>query len=133
MDELISKINESNVMRGVFLLFFIIGSRYLNKDFHDGIDNLFDSYIIRQLVIFSAVIIATKDVKISLLLTLGYIVIFHYLLRSKNLIKDKQMDDDIEFQPPPMNLKVQRQLPDIKDIALEPSYGINDNFNSMYY
>ena len=58
-----------------------IGSRYLHMEFPKSLDYLFENYVfLRWLVVFAISYIATKNFKLSLLLTLLFILIFRYIL-----------------------------------------------------
>ena len=65
------------------MLLMNIGSRYLYMEFPKSIDHLFVNYrILRWLVVFSIAYIATKKIKLSLLLTLIFILVFKYILNN---------------------------------------------------
>jgi len=62
-----------------------IGGKYLALDLPKNIDVLFENYaILRYLILFSVFFIATRDIKISVLLTLFYFIIIKFLINENS-------------------------------------------------
>lgn len=84
MDQLIFHINNNKIFAGCAMIIMNIGGRYISKDLPHSLDNIFKNILIRRLVIFCIVFIATRDIKISFLITLVYILLFSILLNEKS-------------------------------------------------
>jgi hypothetical protein len=72
-----------------------VGSRYIGMDLPKSLDNIFQHVWLRQLVVFSIAFVATHDIKISIFITLLFILIFTILLNenSKGCILPKHYID----------------------------------------
>ena len=70
LDGFFTKINTNKYLFGLCMIFLNIGSKYLITDlsspFHKA---LLSSKFVRRLLIFTIVFIATRDIKISLILS----------------------------------------------------------------
>ena len=74
-------LNASKLFGGTAMLLMNLGGRHIIKDVPDFFDDIFDHPLARRLVVFCIAFIATRDIKISLLITLLFIIIFSYLLK----------------------------------------------------
>ena len=73
----------SLLLNGCLMLLMNIGGRYLQIELPKSLEYLFKKYmILRWLIIFAISYVATKNVKISILLTLIFILVFKYLLNT---------------------------------------------------
>ena len=85
MDSLLVNLSNNKLFAGSIMLITNIGSKYLVLDMPQTIEKLFSSYIIlRSLVIFSIFFMATRDIKISILLTLLFFIIIKYFINDKS-------------------------------------------------
>ena len=84
-----------------------IGGKYLMKEFPETIDFFFNEYkFLRYLVIFSIAFVATRNIKIAILLTLLIILVMKFLLEpnskfsliNKNKIKKPEINKNVEYQ-----------------------------------
>ena len=63
-----------------------IGSRFLISEIPNNLHILFENLWIKRFFIFSVIFIATRDIKIAILFTLIYIIMFNYIFNSKSNI-----------------------------------------------
>lgn len=85
IDTLLLNLSNNKIFAGCILLLTNIGGRYLSIDFPKNMDALFNQYfILRCLVLFSVFFMATRDIKISLLLTLLFFIIIHFFINEKS-------------------------------------------------
>jgi hypothetical protein len=73
MDTALSNIAISPYFNGSIMLLMNIGGKYLAMDLPKNLDSLFINYaFLRYIVLFSIFFMATRNIKISLLLTDGF-------------------------------------------------------------
>lgn len=74
-------LNNSKILGGIAMILMNLGGRHIVKDVPEFFDDLFENKIIRTIVVFCIAFVATKDIKIALLITLIFILLFTYLLK----------------------------------------------------
>jgi len=85
MDSVLINLSNSPIFNGSIMLLSNIGGKYLALDLPKNIDVLFENYaILRYLILFSVFFIATRDIKISVLLTLFYFIIIKFLINENS-------------------------------------------------
>lgn len=84
VDVLFNILNGSRFFAACVMLLMNIGGRYISKDIPDYIFNIFEFPIMRALTVFSIAFIASRDVKVSLIIALFFVVLFKYLLDDKS-------------------------------------------------
>jgi hypothetical protein len=93
INDLIENLNSSKYFSGIMMLLLNVGSKHISKELSFLQDDFLNHKIIRRLLIFVVVFIATKDIKVSFLITLGFIIIvtgfFHEESKYCILPKDK--------------------------------------------
>jgi hypothetical protein len=97
MEQLLFYLNNNKLFTGCAMIVMNIGGRYISKDLPRSLDNIFKHIWIRRLVIFCIAFIATHDIKISLLITLSYILIFSILLNENSgmcILPESYLDFD---------------------------------------
>lgn len=77
-------LNSSRIFAGCVMILMNLGSRYITKDIPDDFFKIFEKAIVRYITVFCILFITTRDVKISLFLTLCFIIIFKHLLNKKS-------------------------------------------------
>jgi hypothetical protein len=101
MDNILFELSNSKIFAGTILLLSNIGGKYLSIDLPKNIDSIFTNYfILRCLVLFSVFFMATRDIKISLLLSLLFFIIVYYFIDEKSsfcLLSSKK-DDEISLE-----------------------------------
>ena len=85
MDTALIHLSNSQLFNGSIMLLSNIGGKYLALDLPKNIDVLFENYaILRYLILFSVFFIATRDIKISVLLTLFYFIVIKFLINENS-------------------------------------------------
>ena len=85
MDIALSNIAISPYFNGSIMLLMNIGGKYLAMDLPKNLDTLFINYaFLRYIVLFSIFFMATRDIKISILLTLLFFIISRYFINEKS-------------------------------------------------
>ena len=86
MDSALINLSNSPLFNGSIMLLSNIGGKYLALDLPKNIDVLFQDYaILRYLILFSIFFMATRDIKISILLTLFYFIIIKFLINEDSM------------------------------------------------
>lgn len=91
-------LNESKYSAGIAMLMLNIGSKYISIGLSKSQESYLTSNLARQLLIFSAAFVATKDLLISLSLTLIFILFADYIFNetSRFCILPKQLTKIID-------------------------------------
>ena len=93
IENFITTLNTSKYFSGIMMLLLNVGGKHISKELSFLQDSFLDHKIIRRLLIFVVVFIATKDVKISFLITVGFIILVTGVLNEESkyciLPKDK--------------------------------------------
>ena len=92
--ELFNTLNTSNFFIGIMMILLNIGSKYIEVDLQNH-KQLLNTKIMRRLVIFTIVFIATKDILTSLIVTAVFIILVLNLFNteSKYCILPKSIKD----------------------------------------
>lgn len=139
-DTIFKNIEENNLSHGIFFLIYLIGSKYVFKNVPKTIRNLFELFLIRTLVIFSASFVATKNTRNAIILTIVYIIIFEFTFNPKSVFcltgcKPQKNKEEIDVainnqtiiqqqQPAPQQQQIQTQLPPLQmDMNQQMSQG----------
>lgn len=67
--------NSSKYMAGIMMILMNLGGRYISTEISDFQEEFFESPYVRRIFIFVVCFIATRDVKVSLILTIVFIVL----------------------------------------------------------
>ena len=97
IDLIINQINSSKLVGGLFMFIMNIGSKYISQEIPDDLDKYFNKYkFLRYIVVFSIAFIATRDIKMSLILLLLFIILFKHLFKpeSKSCILPVEGEED---------------------------------------
>ena len=91
LSEILLSLNTSRVISAMLMLTMNIGSKYIGKDVPIAVDIIFEYFWARMFVIFCIAYISTKDILVSILILLFYILVFSYILndRSKSCVLSK--------------------------------------------
>jgi hypothetical protein len=85
IDNLLVELAGNKIFTGCVLLMTNIGGRYLSIDFPKNLDSIFTQYfVLRCLVLFSVFFMATRDIKISLLLSLLFFIVIYFFINEKS-------------------------------------------------
>ena len=101
IDTILMDLSNNKLFGGCLMLLTNIGGRYLALELPDNLEKLFSNYfILRYLVLFSIFFMATRDIKISILLSLLFFIIIKYAINEKSnwciLKKDNKSENNIE-------------------------------------
>jgi hypothetical protein len=77
-------LNTSKLFFGITMLTMNIGGRYVSDEIPEVVKKLFQLKVIKALFVFSVIFIGTKDTKVSILITLIFLILFRYLLRTNS-------------------------------------------------
>ena len=82
---ILTSLNSSLFFNGCVMFIMNIGAKYLVSEIPETIDYLFKKYIfLKWLVVFSIAFVATKNIKISIILTILFFIVFKCLLNPNN-------------------------------------------------
>ncbi len=85
MDEFIHIwINSNKIFTGIIMILMNLGSKYISLDIPLSIENIFKKKEFRIFFVFCVVFISTHDFKISILITLLFILFFKFLLNDNS-------------------------------------------------
>jgi hypothetical protein len=85
IDNVLLNLANSKLFTGCIMLISNIGGKYLSLDIPSNMDKLFSSYyILRCIVLFSIFFMATRDIKISILLSLLFFIISNFFINEKS-------------------------------------------------
>ena len=85
IDSLLISLSNSKLFSGCIMLLTNLGGKYLALDMPVNVEKLFSNYsILRYLVIFSIFFMATRDVKISLVLSLLFFIVVYFFINEKS-------------------------------------------------
>ena len=85
LDSVLNKIGSNKVVIGLLMLFMNLCARHIIKDLSTSFHiKIFTSKFARRFSIFAILFIATRDIKISLILTAVFVIIFLNLLNEKS-------------------------------------------------
>lgn len=85
MDNLLITLSNSKIFAGAIMLLTNVGGKYLALEIPSSIDKLFtQNYILRYLVVFSIFFMATRDIKMSIVLALLFFIIIRFFISEKS-------------------------------------------------
>jgi len=80
MLQYIELLNNSKIFSGIVMILLNIGSKYVSIDISKAQEKFLSSNIIRKFLIFTIVFTATRDIIISIFLTMFFIILNKYIL-----------------------------------------------------
>ena len=83
-DYLTSNLNNSPVAIGTLILFTNLGGRYMMLDLPTGVEVFFSNFTVRQFIIFFVALMATRNIKTSILIFLLFTLFFYYLFNENS-------------------------------------------------
>lgn len=81
----ISKLDNNKLLAGISIIMLNIGSRYLVLDLSENTKQLLQFSIIRRVTLFCIFYLGTRNFKMSVLLTAGFIIISAGLFNEKSM------------------------------------------------
>ena len=73
--QIINSLNNSRFFAGILMILMNLGSKYISLELSESQDEFFSNIIIRRIIIFTVVFIATKDIIISFIITTCFIIL----------------------------------------------------------
>ena len=84
LEKIVSSLNSSKYFSGVMMLLLNIGGKQISKELSLFHENVLNHKVIRRFFVFVAVFVATKDIKISLIVTVVFIILVTGLLHEES-------------------------------------------------
>ena len=111
---------KSTILIGLSIIIMNLGGGYIRKEVPDYIEEFFNTPILRRFFIFIVVLIYTKDIGTSLIVTLLFIIIFSILLneKSKYCILTKNMISKIQNKNKPSKIEIMNCLQKVNEYML---------------
>ena len=70
----------STILIGICILIMNIGGVYIRKELPDYMDEILNIPIIRRIIVFTVVLLYTKDIETSIIITIIFIIFIKFLL-----------------------------------------------------
>ena len=83
-NQIMSQANNSPIIAGSAMLFLNIGSRYIDLGFSKTQEKAIKGSVARELLIFSIVFVATKNIFMSVVLTFIFFILTEYIFNEKS-------------------------------------------------
>jgi hypothetical protein len=84
LDPVLNHVNGSRFFAGCIMIIMNLGGKYLAMEVPDNVQSIFAHPWMRKLTIFGIAFLATRDIKIALILSLVFIVLNRYILNEKS-------------------------------------------------
>ena len=87
----IYNLNNSKFFAGILMILMNLGSKYISLELSESQDEFFSNVVIRRIMIFTVVFIATKDIIVSFIITACFIILVSGLFNQNSkycLIRD---------------------------------------------
>ena len=72
---IIHTLNNSKFFAGILMILMNIGSKYISLELSETQDEFFSNIVIRRIMIFVVIFIATKDIITSLIITACFVIL----------------------------------------------------------
>jgi hypothetical protein len=100
IDSILLNLSNSKLFSGCIMLLTNIGGKYLMMELPNNIEKIFsNNFLLRYLVLFSILFMATRDVKTSILLSLLFFIVIKFLLNEKSffcLVTENKIENKTE-------------------------------------
>jgi len=70
----------STVLIGICILIMNLGGVYIRKELPDYMDDILNTPTIRRIIVFTVVLLYTKDIETSIIITIIFIIFIKFLL-----------------------------------------------------
>jgi hypothetical protein len=84
VDQFLNSLSNNKIFIGFVMIMLNIGGRYLMMELPKNIDNLFNNSWMRLLIVFCISFMGTRDIKISIIITLIFILFMKYLFHEES-------------------------------------------------
>jgi len=82
--EIGKSLNESKLLLGISIILLNVGSRYIELGFTKTQEDALRNGVAREILLFSMIFIATRDVIISILMTAAFVILADHILNDKS-------------------------------------------------
>ena len=79
IDVIFDFLNTSRLFNGLIMIGLNIGGKYIGLEIPKNLDNHFNHNIFRKIFVFCLAFMATHCIKLSLIITLLFVIVFKYL------------------------------------------------------
>ena len=116
IDNLLIELSNNKLFGGAVMLLTNIGGKYLAQELPTNLEKMFSNYfILRYLVLFSIFFMATRDIKISILLSLLFFIFIKFFINEKSTFCLVSNDDKNQV----INDKISREEYEKAKIVVE--------------
>lgn len=85
IDDILVELSNSKLFSGCLMLLTNLGGKYLAMELPNNLDKIFiNNFLLRYLVLFSIFFMATRDVKISILLCFLFFIIIKFFINENS-------------------------------------------------
>ena len=122
IDNLLIELSNNKLFGGAVMLLTNIGGKYLAQELPTNLEKIFSNYfILRYLVLFSIFFMATRDIKISILLSLLFFIFIKFFINENSTFCLVSNDDKIQL----INNKISREDYEKAKIVVEKFKDLN--------
>jgi hypothetical protein len=144
MDNVLLLVNQNKIVWGVSMLMLQFGARYVIGDLGKAHEMILSNEISKKLVVLAMFFVATRDVAVSFILTIAYIVIVDGILHEKRkfcllprnitekINNSKTTISTNDFQKAQEIIKQYQEQQNPKDIPTSET-SIKDNLSYLNY
>lgn len=84
MEQIIQVLNNDKAFAGLIAILMNIGGKHLYSEIPQTVDVIFQNVWLKRLIIFGIAFISTRDIKIALLITVLFVIVFNHLINDKS-------------------------------------------------
>ena len=84
--KVVFSLNNSKVFAGIIMLMMNIGSRYIQVKFSKSQEAFMKNYVVREVLIFAVCWMATRDLYLSIILTVSFYIITEHLFNEESKV-----------------------------------------------
>ena len=88
----LDQLSENKLFIGLIMVLVNIGARFIIEEFSEDHIKIIKNPYFRKLIVFSSVFMATRDIIISLIVTLIFAIVINEILNNKES-NDKELND----------------------------------------
>lgn len=95
LNDTINTINKNNIVYGFVMIFLSVASKYVDFGFTASQEKILKKFIAREVIIFAIIFSGTRDIIISLAVTITISLIFKYFFDEKSpycVLSDRLID-----------------------------------------
>tara|TARA_Y100000389_G_C17278175_1_gene421537 strand:+ start:148 stop:525 length:378 start_codon:yes stop_codon:yes gene_type:complete len=112
-------LNENKYFIGIMMILVNIGSRFIISELSDEHKKLINNKILRRIFIFSVFFMATRDLSISLLLTVMFVFLISELFNENSDYSLIEKEEQISGEQLNTKLDSDKKLQDVIDVIYD--------------